>query len=95
MIINLKTRFQNKVTLLAIALQTLTIIYKVSQLAGFNIPVPQDEVYYIIELMVGLMVMLGVVTDPNTTGASDSARALEYKEPAPNVKEIEKETPEE
>lgn len=87
MVINIKNRFKNKATCLAIILQALTIIYSVAQMFGIELPVAKDQVYYIAELVVGLLVMIGVITDPNTSGVSDSERALAYDAPVANVKE--------
>lgn len=87
MIINIKNRFKNKATCLAIILQALTIIYSVAQMFGIELPVAKDQIYYVAELIVGLLVMIGVITDPNTNGLSDSERALTYEAPVANVKE--------
>jgi phi LC3 family holin len=78
---NWKLRFQNKVTLTAILLLGLSLIYKVCELAGVMPGITQTEIANVIEMVVDLLVLLGVVTDPTTKGVTDSARAMTYTEP--------------
>lgn len=73
--INLKLRLQNKVTLLAI----LGAVSLMAQQFGLEIPKNiQDGV----NTFVYILVLLGVVNDPTTSGLSDSTRALEYEKPS-------------
>lgn len=72
--INWKLRLQNKVTLIAL----LGAVFLMAQQFGLEIPKNiQDGV----NTFVYILVLLGVVTDPTTSGLSDSERALEYYEP--------------
>ena len=82
--INWKLRLQNKVTLTAIIVTIVALIYKVVEAVGFAIIVPQSEILEIAEMVVYLLALLGIVVDPTTEGASDSMRALHYDEPATN-----------
>lgn len=73
--INWKLRLQNKVTLIAL----LGAIFLMSQQFGLDIPKNiQDGV----NTFVYILVLLGVVNDPTTSGITDSTRALEYKKPS-------------
>ena len=43
--------------------------------------ISQDTVIEVAGMVINLLVMLGIVIDPTTSDASDSARALSYDEP--------------
>ena len=72
--INWKLRFKNKATLLAIA---STVILLIQQL-GFKLP---DNIADVVNTFLTLLVLLGVMNDPTTSGVGDSAEALTYTEP--------------
>ena len=44
-------------------------------------PVTQDSLAQLVCIVLNILVALGVVTDPTTSGVSDSVRALGYDEP--------------
>ena len=71
--INLKLRLQNKVTLVAI----LGAVFLMAQQFGFEIP---QNIQAGVNTFIYILVLLGIVNDPTTSGLSDSTRALEYKE---------------
>ena len=72
--INWKLRFKNKVTLIAL----IGAIFLMLQQFGLDIPKNiQDGV----DTFVYVLVLMGVVNDPTTTGLTDSKQALEYKKP--------------
>lgn len=72
--INWKLRFKNKVTLIAL----IGAIFLMLQQFGLDIPKNiQDGV----NTFVYVLVLMGVVNDPTTTGLTDSKQALEYKKP--------------
>lgn len=73
--INLWLRLQNKVTLAAI----LGAVFLMAQQFGFEIP---QNIQAGVNTFIYILVLLGIVNDPTTSGLSDSARALEYKEPS-------------
>ena len=79
--INWKLRIQNKVTLSAILLGVLTLVYQVLGILGIVPSVPQNEFAQVIAMVIDLLVLLGVVVDPTTAGVSDSTRALDYDHP--------------
>lgn len=73
--INWKLRLQNKATLIAL----LGAIFLMAQQFGLEIPKNiQDGV----NTFVYILVLIGVVNDPTTSGISDSKRVLEYSEPS-------------
>lgn len=79
--INWKTRVQNKVTLTAIVLAVITLVYQVLGMFGIVPNVSQNEVIEVATMVINLFVLLGIVVDPTTKGLSDSQQALDYTEP--------------
>lgn len=75
MMINWKLRLQNKVTLIAL----IGAIFLMLQQFGLAIT---DNIKDGVNTLVYILVLLGVVSDPTTSGISDSKRALEYSEPS-------------
>lgn len=75
--INWKLRFKNKVTLIAL----IGAFFLMFQQFGLDIPKNiQDGV----NTFVYILVLMGVVNDPTTTGLTDSKQALEYENPKEN-----------
>ena len=72
--INLKLRFQNKTTLVAL----ISAVFLMLQQFGLHIPTNIQEG---LNTFVGILVILGIVTDPTTKGITDSERALTYIKP--------------
>lgn len=79
--INWKLRIKNKVTLTAIVLGVIGIVYKVLAMLGIVPPISENEVVEVVMLVIELLVLLGVVVDPTTAGASDSQQAMGYDKP--------------
>ena len=72
--INLKLRLQNKATLVAL----ISAVFLMLQQFGLHIPTNIQEG---LNTFVGILVILGIVTDPTTKGIADSERALSYEQP--------------
>ena len=72
--INFKLRLQNKATLVAL----ISAVFLMLEQFGLHIPTNIQEG---INTFVGILVIIGIVTDPTTKGIGDSERALTYKEP--------------
>lgn len=81
MMINWKLRLQNKCTLTAIVLSVIAIAYNVASACGYALPVEQSVVIDIAESIIGVLVLIGVIVDPTTSGLSDSEQAMQYEEP--------------
>lgn len=79
--INWKLRFKNKTTLVAMAGAVATFIYQMLALLGVTPKISQDMLVQLISLLINVLVALGIVVDPTTSGISDSEQALAYKEP--------------
>lgn len=72
--INWKLRFKNKATLTAIVATALLLV----QQLGFKLP---DNINDVANTALTLLVLIGVVSDPTTSGLSDSEQALDYDKP--------------
>ena len=79
--INWKVRFQNKTTLTAIIMATIALIYQICGLLGIVPPIAESDLVTTTGMIINLLVLLGIVTDPTTAGIKDSQQALTYKEP--------------
>lgn len=72
--INFKLRLQNKATLVAL----ISAVFLMLQQFGLHIPTNIQEG---VNTFVGILVIIGIVTDPTTKGIGDSERALTYIKP--------------
>lgn len=79
--INWKLRFQNKVSLTAIVLAVIALVYQVLGLAGVVPSISQDAVTQLSGMIINLGVLLGIVVDPTTAGVTDSTAVNTYTEP--------------
>ena len=79
--INWKVRLQNKTWLLAMAAALLAFVYQLLGLLGITPAVSQDQIAQLVGLAINVLVALGVVVDPTTSGMGDSAQAMTYTSP--------------
>lgn len=79
--INWKVRFKNKTWLVTFLLAILAFLYQVLGMFDIVPPVTEDMATQLIAAVVNILVAIGVVIDPTTSGASDSQQALTYNEP--------------
>ena len=79
--INWKLRLKNKATLMALLGAAVAFVYQALGILGITTPVSQHAVIQLLAMLVNILVALGIVVDPTTDGAKDSARALQYDEP--------------
>lgn len=86
--INWKVRFTNKAFWLSLIPAVLLLVQVVAETFGYTLDLGDlgNHLLGIVNALFGVLVILGVVNDPTVKGVSDSARALEYREPKPNVK---------
>lgn len=81
--INWEVRIKNKVFWLTIIPAVAILVQSV--LAVFNIQFDYSELVKkllaVVEAVFGVLVIIGVVTDPTTAGVGDSKRAMSYNEP--------------
>ena len=79
--INWKLRFQNKVTLTAIVLAIIALVYQILGICGIVPAVSQETIVQLAGAVINLLVLLGIVVDPTTDGIGDSERARGYESP--------------
>ena len=79
--INWKVRFKNKTWLVTFLLAVLAFVYQILGMFDVVPPVTQDMATQLISAVINILVAVGVVIDPTTSGASDSKQALNYHEP--------------
>ncbi len=76
--INWKVRLRNRVWLTTLLATLCAFVFDLMALLDVAPAVTQDSVMQAITALLTLLSALGVVIDPTTQGAGDSARALEY-----------------
>ena len=79
---NLKLRLKNKTTLVALVLAVIAFVYQILGIFGITAPVAQETWEQLVVLVANILVGLGVLVDPTTTGIKDSARAMTYIKPS-------------
>lgn len=79
--INWTLRLQNKVTLTAICGAFVSLVFKVMAIAGVAVSFTQSDIMETIDLCIVILMALGIVTDPTTSGLADSERAMSYERP--------------
>lgn len=79
--INWSLRFQNKVTLTALVLQVIAIVYAILGMLNVVPAIGEDVVTNLAYMIIELFVLLGVVVDPTTKGVQDSEQAQQYTKP--------------
>lgn len=81
--INLKVRLKNKVFWIAFIPAVLMLVKAIANVFGFNIELVDIEsnLLAVIEAVFVLLSIIGVVTDPTTSGIGDSKNALTYDTP--------------
>ena len=79
--INWKLRLQNKVTLSAIVMGVIALVYQSLGMFGVVPSISQDMVVNWAGMVINILVLIGVVTDPTTNGLNDSAQAMGYSSP--------------
>ena len=81
--INWKVRIKNKTFWLAFIPAILLLAQEVANLFGFviDLSIIGGKLLDIIEALFVVLALIGVVTDPTTSGISDSSQALTYETP--------------
>ena len=81
--INWKVRIANKQFWLQIIPAVILLIQAVANVFGFALDLSDigNKLIEVINAVFGVLVIVGVVTDPTTKGISDSERAMTYDEP--------------
>ncbi len=91
--VNWKARIMNKTFWLTLIPAVLLFIQTIAAVFGYTLDLGDlgNKILAVVNAAFVILAVLGVVTDPTTTGMSDSAEALSYAEPKKNCKCLEKE----
>ena len=76
--INWKLRFGNKITLTAIIMAVISLIYQILRLFDIVPPISESQLTETASMVINLLVLLGIITDPTTAGISDSIQVLSF-----------------
>lgn len=81
--VNWTVRLKNKTFWITIIPAVLLLIQVIAGVFGFTLDLGElgNKLLDVVNAVFSILVILGVVTDPTTTGVSDSTRALNYTEP--------------
>ena len=81
--INWKVRFANKQFWLSFVPAVLLFVQVVAKLFGFELELEgiSAQLLDVVNALFAVLALLGVVNDPTTAGASDSAQAMGYIAP--------------
>lgn len=81
--INWIVRLKNKTFWLSVIPAALLLIQVVANVFGYNLDLGElgNKLLSVVNAVFALLTILGVVTDPTTSGVSDSDRAMTYNEP--------------
>lgn len=81
--INWIVRFKNKNFWIAFVPAVLLLIQVVANVFGCELDLGElgNKLLAVVNAVFTVLTILGIVTDPTTTGVSDSNQALEYKNP--------------
>lgn len=83
MSINWKVRFANKQFWLSLIPALLLLIQVVASVFGYTLDLGDlgNRLLSVVNALFAVLAILGIVTDPTTTGVSDSAQAMTYDKP--------------
>lgn len=81
--INWKVRLKSKTFWLTIIPALLLLVQVVAAVFGFELQLGElgDKLLAVVNAVFAVLTILGVVTDPTTSGLADSKQALTYTEP--------------
>ena len=81
--INWEVRLKNKVFWITLIPAILLVLQSVAAVFGFTLDLGDlgNKLIAVVESVFAVLVILGIVTDPTTSGISDSSRAMTYTKP--------------
>ena len=85
--VNWKVRFKNKVWLTSFFAAILTFAYTMLGMFDIYPEITKNDIGEIVNSVLMLLSLVGIITDPTTSGLSDSIRALAYNVPWVDVTE--------
>lgn len=81
---NWKVRFKNKVWLTSFIGAIVSFVYMMLGMFEVFPKLTESTVMQVVNAVLMMLTMMGVLIDPTVDGVYDSARAMEYEDPAPN-----------
>ena len=81
--INWEVRIKNKVFWITLIPAVLLVLQSVAAVFGFTLDLGDlgNKLIAVVESLFVVLAILGIVTDPTTSGISDSSRAMTYTKP--------------
>ena len=79
--INWKVRLQHKPFLVALFALLLLLVQQVAAFFGIDTTIYNEQVTDVFNTVLAILVAIGVVIDPTTTGTGDSNKAMGYEKP--------------
>ena len=81
--INWLVRIKNKSFWIALVPAILLLIQVIASVFGFELDLGElgNKLLAVVNAVFTVLTILGIVTDPTTTGVADSDRAMEYTKP--------------
>ena len=81
--INWEVRIKNKVFWITLIPAVLLVLQSVASVFGFTLDFGElgNKLLAVVESVFIVLGILGIVTDPTTSGVSDSSRAMTYTKP--------------
>lgn len=79
--INFKVRMKNRAFVLTMLSAIVAFIYQMCGIIGIVPAIGEDMVIQLIGLVLNLLVGLGILVDPTTSGINDSRQAMNYTTP--------------
>lgn len=81
--INWKVRFGNKQWVISFLSAVLLLVQVVAAVFGYTLDLGDlgNKLLSVVNALFAVLALLGVVTDPTTSGVSDSAQAMAYEKP--------------
>ena len=85
--INWTVRLKNKTFWTSLIPAVLLLVQVVASVFGFTLDLGDlgNKLLAVVNALFAVLAILGIVTDPTTTGVSDSKQALSYTEPKKDV----------
>lgn len=79
--VNWKVRFKNKIWLTTFICAIVAFVYQLLSMLEVTPKISEDTIVQLVSLILNVLVGVGIIQDPTTTGLSDSKQALTYTEP--------------
>ena len=83
--INWKVRFKHKPFLIALFALVMLLVQQVASFFGLDTTIYNEQVTDLFNTVLAILLLLGIVSDPTTTGMSDSQQAMRYHKPRDEV----------